>query len=106
MSIEPTIDWSAHPVQAPVAGVRAWQVATPRMTMALYELEPGVQVPEHAHAGDEVGLIIAGSLEVQVDGQSHLLSEGQTFVIPQGAPHAARTTDRACRLFECYAPHR
>ena len=76
------------------------------MTMAMYELEPGVQVPEHAHAGDEVGVIIAGSLEVQVDGRSTLVNEGESFYIPQGARHSARTTDRACRLFECYAPPR
>ena len=106
MSANPVVDWGAHQVQAPVAGVQAWQLETPRLTMALYELEPGVQVPEHTHEGDEVGLVIAGTLEVSVDGQSSLVREGQTFLIPRGAPHAARTTGTACRLFECYAPRR
>ena len=99
MTANPVVDWGAHQVQAPVAGVQAWQLETP-------QLEPGVQVPEHTHEGDEVGLVIAGTLEVSVDGQSSLVRQGQTFLIPRGAPHAARTTDTACRLFECYAPRR
>ena len=106
MSSELVVDWDKHEVQAPVAGVQAWQLQSPRVTIALYQLEPGVQVPEHTHDGDEVGLVIAGSVEVQVSGQSTLVSEGQTFLIPQGTRHAARTTASACRLFECYAPHR
>jgi quercetin dioxygenase-like cupin family protein len=65
-----------------------------------------VQVPEHTHEGDEVGLIMAGTLEMSVDGHASLVREGQTFLIPRGAPHAARTTDTACRRFERYAPRR
>ncbi len=100
------VPWDRHPVEAPVAGVRAWQVETPRITLALYELEAGVDVPEHVHEGDEVGVVISGRIVVTVDGDSRTLAEGETFLIAKGRRHSARTTTAACRLFEGYAPHR
>ena len=100
------IDWRKHEVAAPVAGVKAWQVVTPNVTVALYDLEAGVQVPEHSHEGDEVGVILAGSIEVRVEGRSQVIGVGDSFVIPKGKRHSARTTDGGCRIFECYAPTR
>jgi quercetin dioxygenase-like cupin family protein len=98
--------WDRHRVDAPVAGVLAWQVETPRITLALYELEAGVDVPEHVHEGDEVGVVISGRIVVTVDGESRTLAEGETFLIAKGRRHSARTTTATCRLFEAYAPHR
>ena len=91
---------------APVAGVQAWQLETPRVTLALYELESGVEVPTHVHEGDEVGVVLAGSVQVTVDGGSVELVEGDTFLIPAGKRHSARTPAGPCRLFESYSPQR
>jgi quercetin dioxygenase-like cupin family protein len=100
------IDWEEHRVPAPVAGVAAYQFSTERVTCALFELGPGVSVPEHAHEGDEVGVVLTGEIEVSAGGESRAVHEGESFLIPRGMPHAARTMRAACRLFECYAPRR
>ena len=91
---------------APVAGVEAWQMEMPRVTLALYELEPGVEVPAHVHGGDEVGVVLAGSVQVTVEGESAEMLEGDTFLIPAGKWHSARTATGGCRLFESYSPTR
>ena len=100
------INWEEHRVPAPVAGVAAYQLSTQRVTSALFELDPGVSVPEHKHEGDEVGVVLSGEIEVSAGGESHVVRQGESFLIPRGMPHAARTTHAACRLFECYAPKR
>jgi quercetin dioxygenase-like cupin family protein len=100
------IDWEEHRVAPPVSGVDAFQMSTPRVTAALFELDGGVTVPEHVHEGDEVGIVLSGAIEVTAGGQSRVVREGESFVIPKGMPHAARTTEGSCRLFECYAPKR
>ena len=91
---------------APVVGVEAWQLETPRVTLALYELEAGVDVPAHVHEGDEVGVVLAGSVQVTVEGESAEMLEGDTFLIPAGKWHSARTASSRCRLFESYSPRR
>lgn len=100
------IDWAHHRVPAPVAGVDAYQFTTERVTGALFRLDAGVSVPEHVHEGDEVGIVLGGAIEVTAGGESRMVREGESFVIPKGMPHAARTVEEPCRLFECYAPRR
>ena len=100
------IDWPRHPAAAPVAGVRAWQTATERVTAAAYDLDPHVSVPEHSHAGDEFGVVLEGEIEVVTPGRSERVAAGGCFLIPAGVPHRAATHASRCRLVECYAPGR
>jgi quercetin dioxygenase-like cupin family protein len=100
------VEWERYSVPAPVAGVAAWQLETPRVTLALYELDADVDVPTHAHEGDEVGVVLAGSIQVTVEDQSTEMLEGDTFLIPAGKRHSARTVAGRCRLLESYSPKR
>lgn len=52
-------------------------------------LEPGAGAPLHRHDGlDEIIVVIEGRLELQLDGEAHLVGAGHTVSIPAGAPHA------------------
>ena len=51
----------------------------------------GVESGWHVHPGEEVGYIVAGEVEMRVQGRATvLLKAGQGFLIPPRMPHNAR----------------
>jgi len=55
------------------------------------EIPPGVESGWHVHPGEEVGYIIAGNVEMMVQGRpTVVLHAGDGFLIPPRTPHNAR----------------
>jgi quercetin dioxygenase-like cupin family protein len=60
------------------------------IVQVLTEIPPGVASGWHTHPGEEVGYIIAGTVEMSVEGRPTLtLQAGDGFVIPPRVPHNA-----------------
>lgn len=54
------------------------------------EIPPGVESGWHFHPGEEVGYILAGDVEMQVEGRpTVVLKAGDGFLIPPRTPHNA-----------------
>lgn len=54
------------------------------------EIPVGVESGWHTHPGEEVGYIVAGTVQMMVEGQTTLtLHAGEGFLIPPGTPHNA-----------------
>jgi quercetin dioxygenase-like cupin family protein len=52
---------------------------------------PGAIVPMHTHAGEEVGYVVEGELELQVQGQpTRIVKAGEGFVVPANTPHLGK----------------
>jgi quercetin dioxygenase-like cupin family protein len=61
------------------------------IVQVLPEIPPGVESGWHVHPGEEVGYIIAGEVEMMVQGRgSVVLRAGDGFLIPPRTPHNAR----------------
>ena len=58
---------------------------------------PGASSGEspYAHEGEEAGLVVAGKLELWIDGISILLDTGDSFSFPSNRPHRYRNPGRA-----------
>jgi quercetin dioxygenase-like cupin family protein len=55
------------------------------------KIPPGVESGWHVHPGEEVGYIIAGNVEMMVEGRpTVILHAGDGFLIPPNTPHNAR----------------
>lgn len=56
--------------------------------MVLVRIQPGKKLSGHffAHKGKELGYLLAGRLELTVDGRTHILSPGDTVYLPQDTP--------------------
>src|SRR3954453_13891489 len=62
------------------------------IVQVLTEIPPGVESGWHTHPGEEVGYIVAGTVEMEIEAQDTLLLEaGDGFLIPPSTPHI--TTD-------------
>ncbi len=61
------------------------------IVQVLTEIPVGVESGWHTHPGEEVGYIVAGTVEMQVDGgATRTLHAGDGFLIRPGQPHNAR----------------
>lgn len=76
-----------------------------RVTLPLYDLEAVVDVPPTSTRVTR-WVVLAGSIEVTVENQLAEMRQGDTFLIPAGKRHSAKTAAGRCRLFESYSPKR
>ncbi|MGY1783442.1 cupin domain-containing protein [Geodermatophilus sp. SYSU D00698] len=61
------------------------------IVQVLTEIPVGVESGWHTHPGEEVGYILAGTVEMQVrDADTVTLQAGDGFLIPPRTPHNAR----------------
>jgi len=49
-----------------------------------------LRIGHGAHAGEEVGYVVAGYLELTVDGRAYLLGAGGSFFFNSSLPHSYR----------------
>ena len=60
------------------------------IVQVLTEIPVGVESGWHTHPGEEVGYIVAGTVEMKIEGKpSMTLHAGGGFLMPPGTPHNA-----------------
>jgi mannose-6-phosphate isomerase-like protein (cupin superfamily) len=71
-------------------------------------IEPGhTEVPPHSHPYDQLALILAGTLELDLDGDRYTVGAGELLYIPAGVPHVGRVVgDEAVLNVDVFAPIR
>lgn len=59
--------------------------------VALIEFAVGGAASRHSHPGEELGYVIEGTVQLEVDGKApQIFKTGETFFIPAGTIHTAR----------------
>lgn len=87
-------------------GAVARAVNGERLTMALIDLDPDLDIPEHHHVNEQLGFVLKGSITMVIAGDAKELSAGETYVIPSDVPHSARTGSRGATVVDIFAPVR
>jgi quercetin dioxygenase-like cupin family protein len=55
------------------------------------EFDPGGAIGRHTHPGEELSVVLEGSLVLEVDGQApRTVKAGESFFIPAGVIHAGK----------------
>ena len=86
-------------------GCRARFIHSDNMTFAYWSLEEGAQVPEHAHVHEQAVNVLAGTLELIVDGEPKRLRPGDVVLVPPNAAHSGRAVT-FCRVLDVFHPVR
>lgn len=87
-------------------GVVGRSVTSELATFSYLELEPGVHVPEHRHANEQVGVLIRGSVRFRIGGEEQALAPGATWCIRADVPHEVWAGPEGAALVEVFAPAR
>lgn len=94
------------PLEMRPGSVIARRVEGERITMAVFELQPGAVVPEHEHAAEQIGLCLRGSITFTVGDETRTLGPGGTWNIPSGVPHRAEAGAMGAIAVEVFSPTR
>jgi quercetin dioxygenase-like cupin family protein len=76
------------------------------LTLALVELEPGIQLPEHSHPHEQGGIVLGGSMTFTVGGERRELGPGGTWLIPGDTPHSAEVGPEGAVVIDVFSPPR
>jgi quercetin dioxygenase-like cupin family protein len=87
-------------------GIVARAVNGERITMAVVDLDPDVQLPEHHHENEQLGFVIKGSIDFRIGSEKRVLHAGDTYVIPSHVPHEATAGPQGATVADVFAPVR
>lgn len=77
-----------------------------RVTLSVLELDPGAVVPEHAHANEQVGVLLEGAVTFTIGGETRNLSPGATWCILAHVPHSVVVGPDGALIVEVFSPIR
>lgn len=60
------------------------------LELLMSTIEPGADSEEYSHDGSEAGVVVAGTLELWINGQHFVLEEGDSFSFNSTQPHRCR----------------
>jgi quercetin dioxygenase-like cupin family protein len=87
-------------------GVTVQAVEGDRTTLAVVELEPGANVPEHRHDNEQLGVLIRGAMHFRVGDETRDLAPGDTWRILSDVPHEVTAGPEGALAIECFTPVR
>ena len=99
-------DLHAIPPQLLAGGYLARSVHGERLTLAVVEVEPGAELPEHQHDNEQFGIVIEGSVVFRVGDETRTLGPGGIWRIPSGSPHAVVGGEAGAVVIDVFSPAR
>ena len=96
----------AIPPQMLADGYLARVVHGERLTVAVVEVEPGVDLPEHRHGNEQLGMVIEGSVIFRVGDEERSLRAGGIWRIPSDTPHTFTAGDAGAVIIDIFSPPR
>jgi unsaturated pyranuronate lyase len=76
------------------------------MTLSIIELDANSRIPEHAHANEQIGVALAGSMRFRIGDETQDVQAGSTWSIPPNVPHEIEIGPEGCVVVEAFAPAR
>lgn len=87
-------------------GVTAKIAPGERMMLSLVTFAPDAVVPMHSHPHEQMGMIVSGTLEFTIAGETRVLAGSGMVFVPGGVPHAAKAGPGGALALEVFSPPR
>jgi quercetin dioxygenase-like cupin family protein len=97
-------DEIAPKVLAP--GVTAKIVSGEKLMFSLVTLAPNAVVPTHAHPHEQMGMMVSGTMEFTIAGETRTVSGNEMYLVPGGVPHAAKAGPGGAVALDAFSPPR
>ena len=97
-----------HPWTEVEPGVRRKIIGhTPHLLAALVQFEQDAVGAVHGHeAHEQIAYVLAGSFEVELEGEKRILRQGDAFVAPRNTRHGVVALEPDSRLLDIFSPRR
>jgi quercetin dioxygenase-like cupin family protein len=101
----PYLSLTDLPSREVIPGFHGKFTHTAHFTLANWEIEAGVSLPEHSHPHEQVTQLLAGEFEFVLDGETRRLTPGMIVLIPPNVRHSARAIT-PCTVVDVFYPVR
>jgi quercetin dioxygenase-like cupin family protein len=68
--------------------------------------DPHAVAPLHQHPEEQVGTVLEGKMEFEMNGVKRTIRPGDVYVVPPHVPHGARSYDQPCVALDIFSPPR
>ena len=75
------------------------------VTVGRFELKKGGVVPTHAHANEQISMVMSGALVFRIDGRDTVVKTGEVMQIPANVPHEVEVLEDAVAI-DVFSPVR
>lgn len=89
-----------------IEGVLARIVHGDQITLAVVEIGPDAELPEHSHENEQLGMVLQGSVAFQVGDESRRFGPGGIWRVPANTPHFLRTGHEGAVVLDVFTPPR
>ncbi|TSA00722.1 MAG: cupin domain-containing protein [Deltaproteobacteria bacterium] len=87
-------------------GVTAKIATGEKMMLSLVTLAPGAVVPTHSHPHEQMGLMVSGTMEFTIAGETRVFSGNEMYFVPGGVPHSAKGGPGGAIALDAFTPPR
>lgn len=102
----PFLDIKDQPKKQVFDGVTIQTIHGKKIMMSYVYLQPHSVVAEHSHSHEQMGMVIEGSFELTIDGETQVLHKGNTYLIPSHVKHSAKAFDKMAIALDIFSPPR
>ena len=89
----------------PIPGFLGRFIHSENMTVADWRIKEGSSFPEHTHPHEQIAFILEGKFELNLGGETRVLTPGTIAVIPSNMPHEGKALTE-CHLLDIFYPVR
>lgn len=101
------IDLDNQPTKTIFPGVTITTAWGSEIMMSFVQFEFGdALVPEHQHPHEQMGMGLEGEFLLTIQGESKVIHKGDSYCIPGGTPHSARSLNGPARALDIFHPIR
>ncbi len=103
----PFFDLSQQPTRELFPGVRITTAWGEEVMLSFVQFErEGAEVPTHQHPHEQLGMGLEGEFELVIGTERRVVRAGDSYWIPGGVPHSARSVGGPARTLDIFHPVR
>jgi len=87
-------------------GVDIKSLTGEKMSMVIFYIAPGSDIPEHSHPHEQMGTVLKGALELTIGEEKKVVRPGDAWSIPSDVVHRGRSLDEGAEVLEFFSPPR
>lgn len=100
------IDFNLIPEFEPAPGCKLKTPYAEQLMLSRVEMEEDAVIPLHHHSHEQGGVLLSGSLELQIGDETRTLSPGEMYLIPSNTPHRAVAKGGPAVVLDVFSPIR
>jgi len=94
------------PAKTLAPGITARIASGEKLMLSLVTLEPNAVVPTHSHPHEQMGLLVSGTMELTIAGETRIVSGNGMYLVSGGVPHSAKGGPEGALALDAFSPPR